>query len=73
MKVSWSDECTVERGIGVKSIWIFLRPKDQKHKKDIQAIRCSGKGLKKMLWAAFKHNGRTGLIPLDGDPLATRG
>ena len=26
-----------------------------------------------MLWAAFGHNRRIGLIPLDGDPLAARG
>jgi transposase len=26
-----------------------------------------------MLWAAFGHNRRTGLVPLDGDPLVARG
>ena len=26
-----------------------------------------------MLWAAFGHNRKTELIPLDGDPLAARG
>jgi hypothetical protein len=26
MKVSWSDECIVERGVGVKPIWTFVRP-----------------------------------------------
>lgn len=73
MKVSWSDECTIERGVGIKPIWTFTRPKDQLREGDIQAVRCSGKGVKKMFWAAFGHNRRTGLIPLDGDPLAARG
>ncbi len=34
---------------------------------------CSGKGVKKMLWAAFGYNIRTGLVPLDGDPQSARG
>ena len=73
MRVSWSDECTVERGVGIKPIWTFTRPRDQIKERDIQPVRVSGKGVKKMLWAAFGHNRRTGLIPLDGDPLAARG
>ncbi|CZT13847.1 uncharacterized protein RAG0_17344 [Rhynchosporium agropyri] len=73
MRVSWSDECIVERGVGVKPIWTFTRPRDQCFEGDIQPVRASGKGVKKMLWAAFGHNRRTGLLPLDGDPLAPRG
>lgn len=73
MKVSWSDECTVERGVGIKPIWTFVRPRDQLREGDIHMVRASGKGVKKMLWAAFGHNRRTGLIPLDGDLLAERG
>lgn len=73
MKVSWSDECTVERGVGVKPTWTFIRPRDQLQEGDIQPIRASGKGVKKMLWAAFGYNPRTGLVPLDGDPQAARG
>ena len=73
MRVSWSDECIVERGVGIKPIWTFTRPRDQIQEGDVQPVRCSGKGVKKMLWAAFGHNRRTGLIPLDGYPLAARG
>lgn len=73
MKVSWSDECTIEKGVGIKPIWTFVRPRDQVRLGDIQPVRCSGKGVKKMLWAAFGHNRRTGLVPLDGDPQAARG
>jgi transposase len=73
MKVSWSDECTVERGVGVKPTWTFTRPGDQILARDVQPVRCTGKGVKKMLWAAFGHNRRTGLVPLDGDPEAARG
>jgi transposase len=73
MKVSWSDECTVERGVGVQPVWTFVRPRDQVRLGDVQPVRCSGKGVKKMLWAAFGHDRRTGLVPLDGDPEAARG
>lgn len=73
MKVSWSDECTVERGVGIKPLWTFTRPRDQVQLRDIQPVRCSEKGVKQMLWAAFGHNRRTVLVPLAGDPLAARG
>jgi transposase len=72
-KVSWSDECSIERGIGVKPVWTFTRPCDQVLNKDIHPVRGSGKGVRKMLWAAFGSNRRTGLVPLDGDPEAPRG
>jgi transposase len=72
-KVSWSDECTIERGIGVKPVWTFVRPCNQILLKDVHPVRSTGKGVKKMLWAAFGSNRRTGLVPLDGDPLAARG
>ena len=49
IKVSWSDECTIERGVGIKPIWTFTRPRDQIKERDIQPVRVSGKGVKKML------------------------
>jgi transposase len=73
IRVSWSDECTIERGVGVKPTWTFVRPRDQLRERDVQGVRCSGKGVKKMFWAAFGHNRRTGLVPIDGDPLSERG
>ena len=66
-RVQWSDECTVERCAGVRPIWIFRRPSDQLHEKDV-CTRRIGKGVKQMFWAAFGDRIRTGLIPLDGDP-----
>ena len=65
--VKWSDECTVERGIGVKPIWIFTQPQDQPCEKDIHATSCE-KDIKQMFWAAFEEQMHTGLVPLDGDP-----
>jgi hypothetical protein len=35
-RVFWSDECTVERGIGERKEWTFIRPKYQLEKKEIQ-------------------------------------
>ncbi|KAJ5642736.1 hypothetical protein N7490_006736, partial [Penicillium lividum] len=60
-RVYWSDECTVERGIGVRREWTFTRPQNQP--KEGQ-----------MFWAAFSGaERRTGLIPLFGDPNSERG
>ena len=71
-RVKWSDECMVERGAGIRPVWTFTRPCDQLVKHDIQEKRC-GKSVKKMFWAAFGQDTRTGLIPLDGDPDSRRG
>ena len=71
-KIKWSDECTIERGVGVRPIWTFLRPSEQRAEHDIQEVRASGKGVKKMLWAGFGYGIRTGLMPLNGDPLVRR-
>ena len=70
--VKWSDECSVERGRGVRPVWTFTRPSDQPIEHDIREVRC-GKSVKKMFWAAFGQDSRTGLVPLDGDPDAPRG
>jgi len=71
-RVKWSDECTVERGVGIKPGWTFTRPRDQLLEGDVHVKPC-GKGLKQMFWAAFGERARTGLVPLDGDPKSQRG
>ena len=71
-RVRWSDECTVERGAGIKPVWTFIRPKEQLLEHDVQTRR-TGKAVKQMFWAAFGEDIRTGLVPLDGDPEAQRG
>jgi transposase len=71
-RVKWTDECSVERGKGVQTIWTFNSPSQQLIEHDVHGIRC-GKGVKKMFWAGFGYNIRTGLVPLDGDPESRRG
>jgi hypothetical protein len=64
-RVIWSDECSVERGAGIRRIYTFRSPKQQIIERDVHTVRC-GKGVKQMFWAAFGFNPRTGLLPLDG-------
>ncbi|CAK44601.1 uncharacterized protein An03g03020 [Aspergillus niger] len=71
LRVIWSDECSVERGAGIRRIYTFRSPKQQIIERDIHTVRC-GKGVKQMFWAAFGYNRRTGLLPLQGDPTSTR-
>ncbi|CRL31137.1 Transposase, Tc1-like [Penicillium camemberti] len=77
--VYFSDECTVERGIGARQEWTFTRPKDQlEHHPvegpQVQMLPSRGKQVKQMFWAAFcDQPRRSGLIPLDGDPESARG
>lgn len=70
-RVKWSDECSIERGRGAQTVWTFNAPKDQCQQRDVKEKR-TGKGVKKMLWGCFSYDSRSGLIPLDGDPLARR-
>jgi hypothetical protein len=71
-RIKWSDECSVERGAGVRPVWSFLRPAEQLIQRDVREIRC-GKSVKQMLWAAFGPDSRTDLISLPGDPNSRRG
>lgn len=72
-RVFWSDECTVECGIGVRREWTFTCPKDQPREGQCQGLPTRGNQVKQMFWAAFSGaTRRTGLIPLFGDPETER-
>ena len=47
-------ECTVERRVGKQPIWTFNRPSEQLAARDVQGVNGITKGVKKILWAAFK-------------------
>ncbi|KAJ5369237.1 uncharacterized protein N7496_008997 [Penicillium cataractarum] len=72
-RVYWSDECTVERGIGIRRDWTFIRPRDQCKEREVHGLPHRGFQVKQMFWAAFSATRRTGLIPLFGDPESERG
>lgn len=72
--VFWSDECTVERGIGERREITFSSRKDQIPMRDIRGLPTQGKQTKQMVWAAFSGSTRrTGLVPLFGNPESARG
>ncbi|KAJ5898841.1 hypothetical protein N7495_003585 [Penicillium taxi] len=81
-RVFWSDESTVERGIGARPEWSFISPKHQldryedengEETSQIQPIPATGTQVKQMFWAAFSGSlRRTPLIALTGDPLSAR-
>ncbi|KAJ5900309.1 uncharacterized protein N7473_004379 [Penicillium subrubescens] len=73
-RVFWSDECTVERGIGERREYTFTPRSKQIEKRDVRGLPTPGKQVKQMFWAAFSWSTRrTGLIPLFGDPTRGRG
>jgi transposase len=71
-QVRWTDECTIERGEGIRHIYTFNPPTVQLREHDVKVKRC-GKSVKQMFWAGFGYDIRTGLVPLDGDPDSPRG
>lgn len=73
-RVFWSDECTVERGIGVRREWTFIRRKDQCRLHQVQGLPYQGKQVQQMFWAAFSGaQRRSDLIILFGGPEPERG
>lgn len=74
LSVFWSDECTVERGIGERREYTFTPRNRQIIERDVRGLPTKGKQVKQMFWAAFSGSTRrTGLIPLFGDPSRGRG
>ena len=65
--VKWSDECTVERCVGIKPGWTFTQPRDQLLEGGIHVKPC-GKGLNRCSGQLLGKGALTGLVPLDGDP-----
>jgi transposase len=51
-RVKWSDECYVERGVGVRDEWVFCRPEERLDPANVQE-RPIPHGIKQMFWAAF--------------------
>lgn len=71
-RVCWSDECSIECGVGARATWIFIQPSEQLKIHDIHE-KPHGKGVKKMFGAGFGEARRTGLVPLDSNPEAPHG
>lgn len=70
----WSDECSIERGIGERREYTFTPRSKQIRERDIRPTLTKGTQVKQMFWAAFSGSTRrTGLIPLYGNPTSARG
>jgi transposase len=72
-RVFWSDECTVERGIGERREYTFTPRNKQIQERDVRGVPTKGKQVKQMFWAAFSGaTRRTGLVPLFRNPESNR-
>jgi hypothetical protein len=71
-KVVWSDECSVERGKGLRREWVFRTPADKWKPFAIQPRSSSG-CVSVMVWAAFSGIRRSQLVVMEGDIMAKRG
>jgi transposase len=73
-RVFWSDECTIERGIGLRPEYTFIRPQHQATQGEVHPTPYAGFQVKQMFWASFSGAPRRSpLIPLHGDPNSARG
>ena len=70
--VVWSDECSIERGSGMKKEWVYRVPEDKYKPFAIQARMHSGR-VSVMVWAAFSWHRRSELVVMKKDPQAPRG
>lgn len=64
--VMWSDECSVERGKGKKTKWVFRTP-TQKWDHDMIETYKASKGMTVMVWGCFWDHGRSDLYIMDRD------
>lgn len=68
IRVVWSDECSVERGVGKGKKWIWLSAEEIRSgarllPQNVQTRPC-GKGIRQMFWAAFSYGRRTNLVSM---------
>jgi hypothetical protein len=64
--VCWSDECSVERGWGKRTEWVF-RTSAQKWNQDMVQTYGTGKNMKIMVWGAFWDTEQSGCYIMDRD------
>ncbi len=64
--IVWSDECSVERGRGQRSDWVFRTPAQKWYPEMVQTYDCK-KNMKVMVWGAFWDNGRSDCYIMDRD------
>ena len=65
-KYMWSDECSVERGSGKVTEWVFGARVDKWNPKMVTTYK-AGKDIRVMVWAAFWAGGRTDLHIMERD------
>lgn len=66
-KIIWSDECSVEKGLGKERAWVFRYSHEKWNKEMIKSFS-KGKGVSVMVWVAFLGGrGRSDLYKLARD------
>ena len=71
-RVCWTDEATIERGVGKKPKWTFNSPREQLQQHDVTTYTAN-KAVRRMVWGGFSYDRRTHLQELFGDPESARG
>jgi transposase len=66
-KVIWTDECSLERGVGARRTWCFRTPQ-QKWQKEMVEPFSKGKDISVMIWGAIYGEGRSDVVIMDRDP-----
>ena len=64
--IIWSDECSVERGSGVRREWVFRTPEQKWYRHFVQPYK-KGKDIKIMIWAAIWGNEKCDAFALNRD------
>jgi hypothetical protein len=66
-KITWSDECSLERGSGARRTWAF-RTASQKWNKEMIQPYTKGKDISVMIWGAIHGEGRSDIVIMERDP-----
>jgi transposase len=72
LKVTWSDECTVEKRDGEGQVWVFRTRYQKWDKEKIKGVQKSGR-VTQMVWCCFEGGKKGPCIECIGDPDSKRG
>jgi hypothetical protein len=70
-KVIFSDECSLERGVGARRLWVF-RTADEKWNKEMICPYPKGKDISVMIWGSIHNKGRSDVVIMNRDPDAKK-
>jgi DDE superfamily endonuclease len=66
-KIIFSDECSLDRGVGARRTWVFRTPHEKWNQEMIMPYK-KGKDISVIIWGTIYGDGRSDVVIMDRDP-----